>query len=258
MRRMGIPYVFDFDDAIFLGPVHPANQRWAWLRRPSRVEASVRGAAAVIAGNEYLAAWARSYNSDVTVIATPVDTELHRPRGFRPPGPLVVGWVGSSTTMQYLHLLDDAFEELSKRLDFVVRVIGGSYAHRRARVECLPYRLEREAGDVATFDIGILPETDDAWTRGKGAFKALVYMATGLPVVASKVGVNPEVVIEGTTGYCVTDTASWVGAIDRLAADPVLRHRLGDAGRRRAEERYSLRVLAPVFGEVLRRTAART
>lgn len=255
LRKAEIPYVFDFDDAIFLGPVHPANRRWAWLRKPSRVEESVRGAAAVIAGNDYLAEWARRHNPAVTVIQTPVDTERHRPRAQRAGDPLVVGWVGSSTTARYLHLLDAPFDELATRVDMVVRIVGGTYSHARARVECWPYRLDREAADVATFDVGVLPEPDDAWTRGKGAFKALVYMATGIPVVASRVGVNPEVIDHGTTGYCVDDTTGWVDAIERLAADPALRKRLGDAGRNRAETHYSLRVRAPAFAEVLHRAA---
>lgn len=255
LRRRGVPYVFDFDDAIFLGPVHPANRRWAWLRRPARVEESVRGAAEVIAGNDYLAEWARRHNTAVTVIQTPVDTDLHRPRATGDGGPVVIGWVGSSTTAPYLRILDDAFDELARRRDVVVRVVGGTYTHPRARVECWPYRLEREPVDVATFDVGVLPEPDDTWTRGKGAFKALVYMATGIPVVASRVGVNPDVVAEAATGYCVDGTAEWVDRLDRLACDAVLRDRLGAAGRRRVEEQYSLRVRAPVFAEVLRRAA---
>lgn len=255
LHQLRIPYVFDFDDAIFLGPVHPANRRWTWLRQPARVDEAVRGAAAVIAGNGHLAEWARSRNPSVVVIPTPVDTDRHRPRRERAPGPIVVGWVGSSTTAPYLHLLDEALTALCERIDLVVRVVGGRYAHPRARVECLPYSLEREPDDVATFDIGILPEPDDEWTRGKGAFKALVYMATAIPVVASRVGVNPEVVVDGETGYCVAGTEAWVDAIARLGTDAALRRRMGEAGRRRAEERYSLRTLAPAFAGALRGVA---
>ncbi|MBI4349039.1 MAG: glycosyltransferase family 4 protein [Elusimicrobia bacterium] len=257
LRRARVPYVFDFDDAIFLGPMHPSNRRWAWLRRPARVDAAVRGATAVIAGNEYLAAWARRLNPNVSVIATPIDTDRHQTATTRRDGPLVIGWVGSSTTAPYLHLLDSVLDEVGTRSDLVVRVIGGRYAHPRARVECWPYRLDKEPEDVATFDVGVLPEPDDPWTRGKGAFKALVYMAAGIPVVASDVGVNPEVVIDGVTGYCVSDAPSWVSALERLAADPELRTRMGSAGRRRAEEHHSLHVKAPLLADVLRRAAAR-
>lgn len=249
---LGIPFVFDFDDAIFLGPIHPANRRWARFRDPSRVAQAARRARAVIAGNDYLAEWARGHNPNVTVLTTPVDTDRHQPaQDHASGGPLVLGWVGSSTTAPYLSLLDEPLTQLASRRELVVRVVGGEYTHPAVPVESVPYDLEREPADLASFDIGLLPEPDDAWTRGKGAFKALLYMATGIPVVASNVGVNVDVIRDGETGYCVDSPEEWVAAIDRLAADPALRARLGSAGRDRIERFYSLRALAPRFAAVL-------
>lgn len=257
LARRRIPYVFDFDDAIFLPSVHPANRRWAWLRHPSRVRESVRQAIAVIAGNAYLAEWARDYNPNVTVIPTPVDTDRHRPReGPRPEGPAVIGWVGSSTTAPYLRILDEPLARIAARHDVTVRIVGGDYAHERARVELLPYRLESEADDIATFDVGVLPEPDDQWTRGKGALKGLLYMATAVPVVASRVGVNPEVILEDRTGYCVDGPEEWVDRLEHLIREPELRRRLGAAGRRHVEERYSVRSQAPRLARVLQSAAA--
>ncbi len=257
LHSWGVPYVYDFDDAIFLGSVHPVNRRWSWLRRPARLARAVSGAKAVIAGNDYLAQWARQHNDNVTVLATPVDTDRHRPRaGARPPGPFVVGWVGSSTTAPYLHLVDEPLARLAGRRPMVVRVVGGIYAHEGVPVELRPYRLEREPDDVASFDVGILPEPDDPWTRGKGAFKALLYMSAALPVVASRVGVNAQVVRDGESGYCVDDADGWVEALGRLADDPVLRERLGRSGRERVEREFSVRSLTPRLASVLRQAAA--
>lgn len=256
--RKRIPYIFDFDDAIFLGPIHPVNRRWAWLRHPSRAVETAKLAAAVIAGNEYLASWARQHNHDVTVIPTPVDTDRHRPlaRERKDGAPIIIGWVGSTTTAPYLGILDEPLHILAgRRRDLCLRVIGGEYAHPHMRVELMPYRLDREPADVAGFDIGVLPEPDDPWTRGKGAFKALLYMAAGLPVVASRVGVNPQVVVDGETGFCVDDGVGWAEAIERLADDPELREGLGAQGRVRVVERYSLRVQAPRLAGVLERAA---
>jgi glycosyltransferase involved in cell wall biosynthesis len=161
--------------------------------------------------------------------------------------------MGSSTTAPYLRLLDIPLATVSRRHDVVVRVVGGEYTHASAPVETLVFDLEREAHDLASFDVGLLPEPDDAWTRGKGAFKALLYMATATPVVASRVGVNPEVVLDGVTGFCVDTSDEWVAAIERLAADASLRRRLGEAGRIRVEQHYSLRALTPRFVDVLRK-----
>lgn len=253
LRMLGVRFVFDFDDAIFLGPIHPANRRWSWLRDPSRVAETARRATAVIAGNAYLADWAREHNPNVTIITTPVDAGRHHPATESKVGrPVVLGWVGSSTTAPYLRLLDDVLTELERRADFVVRVVGGQYEHPAVAVDVRPYAIETEPSELEDFDIGLLPEPDDSWTRGKGAFKALLYMATGVPVVASRVGVNPNVVIEGETGFCVSGVAEWVAALEQLVTDPSLRERMGRAGRERAERLYSLEVLAPRFAAVLR------
>lgn len=259
LARLGVPYVLDFDDAIFLGPVHPANRRWARLRPPGRLAESARGAVAVIAGNEYLAGFARAWNQDVTVLTTPVDTERHTPGPDRHQQgrPVVIGWVGSSTTAPYLHLIDEPLADVCAADGVTVRVVGGEYENARIRhLDILPYDLGREADDLRRMDIGVLPEPDDEWTKGKGALKALLYMSTALPVVASAVGVNPEVIEHGVTGYVVDDDAGWREALERLVRDPPLRRRLGDAGRARVESRYSLKVMAPRFADVLRRAAA--
>jgi glycosyltransferase involved in cell wall biosynthesis len=256
LARRRIPYVFDFDDALFLGPVHPSNRRWSWLRHPSRVGEAVHGAAAIVTVNEYLATWARGYNEDVTIIPTPVDVHRFRPRG-RPgrDGPIVLGWTGSSTTADYLRLLDEPLAALATRADVVLRVIGGQYRHSTVPVDVRPFSLATEADDLADIDIGLLPEPDDAWTRGKGAYKALLYMAMGIPVVASRVGVNEQFIADG--GICVDNSEEWVDAIMRLVHDPELRARYGVAGRSRMESTFGLHVQVPRLAEVLLR-ASRT
>lgn len=257
LHSLGIPYVFDFDDAIYIRATHPANRKWAALRRVDPPQ-TTRLARAVIVGNEYLAAWARRHNANVTVIPTPVDTDRHRPRSTeRGSGPTLLGWVGSSTTAAYLREIDEPLRRLAARHRVQLRVVGGEHDHDAVQVIQIPFSLKTEPADVQAFDIGLLPEPDDDWTRGKGAFKALLYMAAALPVVASRVGINPEVVVHGETGYCVASVDEWVDALERLIVDPQLSARLGAAGRRRAVENYSLDVMAPRLATVLR-SAART
>lgn len=255
--RLGIPYLFDFDDAIYLAPIHPVNRRWAWLRHPSRVAETARLARAVIVGNEYLAASARQWNWDVTIIPTAVDTERHRPGlVHRAARPQVIGWVGSSTTSPYLRIMDEALATLAhRRTDLLFRVVGGRYAHPVIPLDVRPYHLSDEPGDVSSFHVGVLPEPDDAWTRGKGAFKALLYMAAAIPVVASRVGVNPDVIVHGETGFCVEGSDQWVTALTRLLDDEELRREMGQRGRERVERLYSVKVQGPLLAETIRRAA---
>jgi glycosyltransferase involved in cell wall biosynthesis len=249
----GVPVVVDFDEAIFVSNIHPANRRWAWLRDPGRLRVGLRSARAVTAQNEYLAAFARRFNSRVAVVPTPVDTDARRPRKLRQPGPVVIGWLGSETTAPYVHLVDETLARLSEESDVIVRVVGGAYSNPQLRrVDVRDFSLDREQSDLDTFDIGILPEPDDQWTKGKGGYKALLYMAAGIPVVASRVGVNPDIVADGETGYCVETTDDWLAALRRLISDEDLRTRLGSAGRVRAVERFSVAVIAAQFAAALR------
>ncbi len=251
--RGRLPVLLDFDEALFVPNIHPANRAWAWLRDPRRLATACRAASAVTAQNEYLAEYARRWNRTVTVIPTPVDTLARRPRSSRAPGPVVIGWLGSETTAAYLRLIDDALAEVSSVSDVIVRVVGGAYANARVRrLEVHPFALDREQSELDGFDIGLLPEPDDPWTRGKGGYKALLYMAAGIPVVASRVGVNPDIVADGETGLCVSTNEEWVAALRRLIDDATLRQRFGAAGRARVVERYSIDVVAPRFANAIR------
>jgi glycosyltransferase involved in cell wall biosynthesis len=251
-RARRVPIVHDFDEAIFVPNIHPANRAWAWLRdlnRPARVSAM---ATSVTVQNEYLADFARRFNPRVTLIPTPVDTDGRHPRATRTPGPVVIGWLGSETTAPYLHLIDDALARLSQESEVVVRIVGGAYENSRLRhLDVREFALEREQSELEGFDIGILPEPDDPWTRGKGGYKALLYMAVGIPVVASRVGVNTDIVSDAESGFLVSTTDEWVAALRRLVADPGLRERMGAAGRARVTERYSIHVIAPRLAKAL-------
>ncbi|MEK6206420.1 MAG: glycosyltransferase family 4 protein [Chloroflexota bacterium] len=255
-HRRNIPIAYDFDEAIFVPNIHGANRAWAWLRdwaRPAWVSAI---AAAVTVQNEYLAEFARRWNAHVSVIPTPVDTEARRPRETRRPGPVVIGWLGSETTAPYLHLVDEALAQVSASRDVIIRVIGGPYENPGVpRLDVREFALEREQADLESLDIGILPEPDDPWTRGKGGYKALLYMAVGIPVVASRVGVNMDIVSDAETGFCVSTSTEWVAALCRLADDPALRERMGRAGRARVTESHSIRTVAARFALALRAAA---
>ena len=97
-----------------------------------------------------------------------------------------------------------------------------------------------EASALSSCHIGIAPLIDDPWTRGKCGFKILQYMAAGLPVIGSHVGVHPQIICHEVTGFLVEDEPQWIQAIDRLAADASLRQQMGQAGRSHLIENYSV------------------
>ena len=206
---LGPKSVFDFDDAIH-------------LRHPEAIATICRRASRVIAGNETLAAWARQHTDRVSVVPTAVDTDRWTP-GTRD-GKTVV-WTGSAENLPALAAIRD-------RIQPPLRVV----CDRKPAFPCefVPWSPEREVEALRTASVGVMPLTDDAWSRGKCGFKLLQYMACGLPCVASPVGVNPEIV--GDTGVVTED---WAAGVERaLAMD-------GAPARKRAEAQYSVRAVFP-------------
>ena len=257
----GRPLIYDFDDAIFLSNSSEANRFASALKYPQKVPAIVRRSALVLAGNGYLADYARRFNSSVAVLPTCVDTNVFGPRKTsRPAGaPLVAGWIGTPTTAAYLKPLSASLGRLASQHDFEVRVSGSGRTIQFAGVKTVnePWSLDREVELFNTCDIGMYPLTDDEWAKGKCGFKAIQFMACGVPVVAAAVGVNKEIIQDGVNGFLASNEGEWNHKIGLLLSDAGLRARLGEAGRKTIEERYSLAVNAPKLVTLVRNAVDR-
>ncbi len=250
-----LPFVYDFDDAIYLRASSPANAWAAWLKAPGKTATLCRLARHVIAGNHVLADFACQNSRSVTIVPTTIDTDDYVPRE-RPPNPRpVVGWIGSLTTVGYVSMLGEALRELKKQYAFDLRVIGGTITLPGVEAVCQAWDADTEIEEIRRFDVGVMPLPDDEWTRGKCGLKALQYMALGIPPVVSPVGANREIVRDGVNGLYASTTREWVDKIALLLGDKGLRRRLGLEARRTIEECYSARVQAPRVAAVLRDAA---
>ena len=257
IARRGVPIVYDFDDAIFLPAVSEANRSISFLKDPGRVAQILKLSTQVVVGNEFLAGFARQHTPDVTVIPTAVDTDRFVPRTSAPAGPreLVVGWIGSPTTFPYLEALAPLLERVARRQPFILKVSGAGKPVRfpGVTVEDVPWSLDQEVTLFNSCDAGVYPLTDDDWARGKCGFKAIQFMACGVPVVAASVGVNREIIEDGRNGFLAANAAEWAEKLERLLVDAPLRARLAQAGRETIEARYSLRVTAPQLADIMRK-----
>ena len=246
LARSGVPFIFDFDDAVFVPYVSPANGYLSYLKFPGKTRTICRLAAHVMAGNAYLADYARRVNDRVTVVPTTIDTEKYA-AGEREAGdPPVVGWSGSYSTAQHLDTLRPALRRLARTERFRLRVIGApGYRVEGVDVEAVPWRAETEVADLRRIDVGVMPLPDEPWSRGKCGLKALQYMALGIPTVCSPVGVNSEIIREGENGLLASTEDEWVEKLSRLLRSAELLRRLGAAGRASVEARYSAEGQAP-------------
>ena len=250
-RAAGTRLAFDLDDAVM---VRPSGRRRQWsIFRALRFSRTVRFSRLFLAGNAYLASRGPR-RVPVVLRPTPVELSRYAPRSPHEGRGRVVGWIGTAATLRYLAGALPALRALARdRADLVLTVIGPEPAGIDGlEVTHVPWTEAGEADALRGLDVGILPLPDDPWTRGKCALKALQYMACGLPVVASPVGMNASVVADGETGFLATTDAEFAERLGRLLDDPLLRTAMGAAGRRRVEERYSNEVLTPPLARTLR------
>ena len=258
--RSGKPVVVDFDDAFFLN--YDANRR-ASVRAllKGKLEPLLRNAAACCCGNPYLEDYASRLCRQTMLLPTVVDTEIYRPPpSDRSVGPLTIGWIGSPSTWSYMRPLLPILVDLARERQLRIRVVGAGALAERERfpeIDLVEWQEEREVADVQAMDIGIMPLPDEEWARGKSGYKLIQYMACGLPVVASPVGVNSDIVRNGINGYLAGSPDEWREALIRLIDDPDHRMRLGAAGRARAVRDYSLATHAPRFVDLLQALAKR-
>ena len=259
LDRLGKPIVFDFDDAIYLPNTSRQNAHIDRFKDPGKVAKIIRMSRYVIVGNEYLKAFALQYNANVVEIPSCVDTEKYRPAAPAKEAreKVVIGWMGSFTTKDYLPALNSIILTLSKRYRHVVfRVVGADVGGAcPGAVACKKWALDEEAADLHDFDIGIMPVADNAWAKGKCGFKAILYMACGLPVVASAVGVNARIIDDGVSGFLAATDADWVEKLSILIDDAKLRKAMGAKGRQTVVGRYSIDYAAPLLHQTLKKAA---
>jgi glycosyltransferase involved in cell wall biosynthesis len=255
LRRAAPLLLFDFDDAVFLRDSYSPRGLHS-TGRLRRFAATVRAADAVVAGNPFLrdAALRWAAPERVHVVPTCVEPARYAPAAHRHKGEGVqLVWVGSASTLRGLATLRPVLEEVGRRCPgLCLKLVCDQFLQlRQLPVVACPWSEAGEAAEVAAADVGISWVPDDLWSRGKCGLKVLQYMAAGLPVVANPVGVQAELVWHGTTGFLVDTAEGWVAAVGRLARDPDLRRRLGEAGRRLVERDYSVRAGAERWLAVL-------
>lgn len=246
LLRPGIPCVVDYDDAVF----HRYDQHANPLVRAllgRKIDGIMRHATTVVVGNDYLADRAHQAGARrIERLPSVVDINRYTVKEkaeeqFR------IGWIGSPVTAPYLGSIRDALEEVIRQngAHLVLVGVGDQDPLPGLEKEILPWSEETEVAHIQSFDVGIMPLPDGPFEQGKCGYKLIQYMACGLPVVASPVGMNTLIVEQRKTGFQASSTAEWLDALFLLTRQPELCHAMGQAGRKVVESEYSLQVTSP-------------
>lgn len=252
-------YVLDFDDAVF----HNYDMGSTMKRKlfGNKLKRLMHNSAAVICGNAYLAEYAREAGAlTVVQIPTAIDMRRYCTRQWpeKQPPTLIVGWVGSPATSKYLTYISDALRIASTSIHLKLRVIGDPKVRiAGVEVECRDWSELSEVSEIQQFDVGIMPLPDTPWERGKCGYKLIQYMGCGVPVIASPVGINREIVADGANGFFAEDTDGWVRALKYCLVNYSELKRMGAHGRETVKAGYSLEVIAPKIVATLQTAVGR-
>ncbi len=235
--------VYDFDDSIWLLDMSEANKRFGWLKRPQKTSEIIAAAKVVFAGNDFLANYARSFNLKVFVVPTVLKINHEFAYSAKASNPkIVIGWIGSTTTIKHIEWGADFLAELFRRYSNTVELVIMSDKQPALPEIGYTYRKwspQAELELLTVMDIGIMPLPDDEWTRGKCGFKGLQCMSYGIPVVMSAVGVNNQIIEHGVNGFLANNTREWVEYLSLLIDNGQLRTEFGDKGRKTVMNSYA-------------------
>jgi glycosyltransferase involved in cell wall biosynthesis len=238
--------IYDFDDAIWLPNTSSENTIASRLKWHKKVAKICKWSHSVSCGNQYLCDFAKQYNKQVYLNPTTIDTEnIHNPSLYSPKmksDNVTIGWTGTHSTLKYLEPIIPVIKSLEKKfqgLRFVV-IADKNPRYDFSSFCYVPWNKQSEIQDLLQFDIGLMPLRADLWANGKCGFKALQYMAIQVPSIASPVGVNTSIIENGKDGFLCYSEDEWYNTLSMLIEDNNLRKNIGENGRNKIINHYSV------------------
>jgi glycosyltransferase involved in cell wall biosynthesis len=249
-----IPYAVDYDDAQFHIYDH-SKSKLVKLFLSQKIDRIMANSALTIAGNKYIAARANQAGAKrVEILPTVVDLDRYSLKTVTTNHQsFTIGWIGSPITCRYLKTVQPVFENLTEKYNCTFTLVGaGNLQMGNVDLDIRKWEESAEVEDIKTFDVGIMPLVNTPWEEGKCGIKLIQYMACGLPVVGTPIGVNQEIINHGVNGFHANNLDEWTEYLSKLAENQQLRHQMGAEGRLMVESKYSLQLAAPKLSELLK------
>ncbi len=234
--------IYDFDDAIWIKNTSESNRLFSVFKWVSNVRYLCKNSYKVSCGNDYLCAFAREYNTQTVYNPTTIDTDSHHNKKQVHAGKkFVIGWTGSHSTVKYLDELVPVLERLEKKINFEFCVISDQAPNFQLKsLRFIKWNKQTEIDDLLNFSIGLMPLPNDKWANGKCGFKALQYMALGIPALVSPIGVNSKIVDHGVNGYYCSTAEEWELSIEKLYKDSKLLQEMSNSTQQKIRDNYSV------------------
>ena len=241
-RVLNKKVIYDFDDAIWIPKISEHNTLASIFKNSDRVKSICKWAYKVSCGNTHLCSYAKKFNPNIIYNPTCVDTQnRHNIICNHDVDKITIGWTGSFSTLTYLELIIPVLNKLQTNYDFNVKIICNQKpSFKLKNVQHIEWSVENEIIELSTCQIGLMPLTNDEWSKGKCGFKIIQYLSLEIPAVSSAVGVNKSIIKHGVNGFLCDTEEEWYNCIENLLLNAQLRKDFGKNGRRKIIEKYSL------------------
>ena len=236
--------IYDFDDAIWIKKISDGNKKFSFLKSASKYSKIMKLADVVIAGNSFLADYAKQYNNHVEIIPSCVDLDLYKVVSKMDDNKICIGWSGSESTLSHLLSISNVLKMIQMKYEGLVyfKVISSrdNFSVDGLTIKSLKWNATNESTELEEFDIGIMPLFKNEWSKGKCSMKGIQYMGKGIATVMSNIGTNKEVIQHNTNGFLADSELEWITCLSKLIEDKSLRLSMGAAGRITVEKKYSV------------------
>lgn len=240
------PRVLDIDDAIFL-----------YRKNGEFIKNIAQSCDSIVCGNSYLADWFAKYNSNIHIIHTGIDTEKYTPiEKKESQESIYLGWIGTSSNFRYLYNIENSLSQiLNNQKKIKLKIISDSEPKfKKINPDSIIFKKwseKIEMNEIQSFDIGIMPLENSEWARGKCSFKMIQYMSCGIPVIASPVGMNRDVLNMGGFGVPAITKEDWIDGIKLLAKSTATRKEYGEVARNIAKSNFSTTLISKQLSTVI-------
>lgn len=257
LRLVNKNIIYEFDDAIW--EETPSGKKDSFILkkifsyRRNLFHRIVKNSKAILAENSYLADYAKKFNKNITIISAPIDTSKYLPSKKTDDKDIVLGWIGSPSTSYLLEQLRAPLTKLSQKYKNIsIHNIGGlKLKWSGVNIKNIAWSEKSEIPSLSKFDIGLMPLDNSEFNKGRLGYKMIIYFSLGIPTVASDLGLNKEVIKNGKNGFLVSNESEWVSVLSKLIEDQNLRHKVGNAGREIALNKFDILLCARQYRDLI-------